>query len=246
MISPSGFRWEDLKQKFYHAHRKVEQKTLSFNFRSVGSLVNLANQLLKLRSRLLATPVGDISVPASTYGQLAQLITATIESLKVNIQGKLNPGDAILVRTDTDKEKFRRDFQSSFVFTVEEAKGLEFDTVFLVEFFQPAQELWGKVLRDGVLKDKEKPHLQLELNLLYVAITRARRILNIWESKPSQVWNQRELAGCVLSDSSELVRSDRVEPTAESWHEQGLYYLKAEFYQQAMECFEKSGDTLLQ
>lgn len=53
MISPSGFRWEDLKTRFFNGQRQAVQKTLNFNFRSVGSLVNLANQLLKLRSRLL-------------------------------------------------------------------------------------------------------------------------------------------------------------------------------------------------
>jgi len=229
MISPSGFRWEELKQKFYRSQREVAQKTLNFNFRSVGTLVNLANQLLSLRSRLLSIPVDATSMPAASYGQLARLINSTTESLRVNLTGQLNPGDAILVRTDADKEKLRKEFQSSFVFTVEEAKGLEFDTVFLVEFFKPARELWSKVLRGGSLKDKEKPHLQLELNLLYVAITRPRRILNIWESSPSSVWNQPELTGCLQLLLPESVSSDRIEATPERWREQGFYYLKAEF-----------------
>ena len=246
MISPSGFRWEELKQKFYRSQREVAQKTLNFNFRSVGTLVNLANQLLSLRSRLLSIPVDGTSMPAASYGQLARLINSTTESLRVNLTGQLNPGDAILVRTDADKEKLRKEFQSSFVFTVEEAKGLEFDTVFLVEFFKPARELWSKVLRGGSLKDKEKPHLQLELNLLYVAITRPRRILNIWESSPSSVWNQPELTGCLQLLLPESVSSDRIEATPERWREQGFYYLKAEFREQAIECFEKSGDIQLQ
>lgn len=246
MISPSGFRWEELKQKFY-PNRTVEQKTLAFNFRSVGTLVNLANQVLQLRFRLLKEPIGDISHPAVNYGKVARLIHSTSDSLVDNLQKtSLNPGESILVRTDTDKEKLRTKLNSSFVFTVEEAKGLEFDTVFLLEFFKPAEELWGKVLRGGLLKEKETPQLQLELNLLYVAITRARRILNIWESTPSEVWKQEELAASVQSMMPESVRSDREQPTPESWREQGLYYLKGEFYQQAIECFEKAGDILLE
>lgn len=245
-INPSGFRWQELKQKFY-PDREVEEKTLEFNFRSVGSLVNLANQLLKLREKLLQEPRSDRSITNGSYGQLARAISATPEMLNATLkETSLYPGDAILVRTETDKEKFRKELDSSFVFTIEEAKGLEFDTVFLVDFFQVSEKLWNKVLRGGLLKDKEKPQLQLELNLLYVAITRASRILNVWESKLCKIWETEELAGLLQSIIPEIVRSDRVEPSSEVWQKQGLYYLKAEFYQQARECFTKSGDVFLE
>ncbi|MDY6804506.1 MAG: tetratricopeptide repeat protein [Cyanobacteriota bacterium] len=245
-IGPSGFRWEELKQKFY-PDREVEEKTLNFNFRSVGSLVKLANQVLKIRSRLLKETTSDRSLTNSSYGQLARAIAATGEILVKTLQEtSLYPGDAILVRTEMDKEKFRKKLNSSFVFTIEEAKGLEFDTVFLVEFFKPTEKLWKKVMRGGYIKDKEKPLLQLELNLLYVAITRASRILNIWESKLCELWEAEELTGCLRSIIPELVRSDRIEPSAEAWRKQGLYYMKAEFYQQAKECFVKSEDAILE
>ncbi|MGK7923514.1 MAG: tetratricopeptide repeat protein [Trichodesmium sp.] len=246
MISPSDFRWEKLKDKFY-PHRKVTQKTLKFNFRSVGSLVKLANQLLKLRSRYLAEPTGYYSTTSSIHGQLARLISGNQQTLvKILKETYLYPGDAILVRKESDKAKLRVELNSSFIFTIEEIKGLEFDTVFLVDFFQPSEKLWGKVIRGGILREKEKPQLQLELNLLYVAITRASRILNIWESKPSKLWQEPELIGLFQSIIPELVRSDRIEPSAETWRKQGKYYLQAEFYQQAIECFTKSGDVILE
>ncbi len=246
MISPSGFRWEELKQKFY-PEREVEEKTLKFNFRSVGSLVNLANQILKIRGRLLRETASDRSITNSSYGQLARTIAATDELLVKTLQEtSLYPGDAILVRTEVDQEKFKKELDTSFVFTIEEAKGLEFDTVFLVEFFKPTEKLWKKVMRGGYIKEKEKPLLQLELNLLYVAITRASRILNIWESKPWELWAFPELQGCLRSIIPEMVRSDRVEPGVEAWRKQGLYYMKAEFYQQAKECFIKSEDLMLE
>ncbi|MGB3509291.1 MAG: tetratricopeptide repeat protein [Microcoleaceae cyanobacterium] len=246
MISPSGFRWEELKHKFY-PHRKVEEKTLEFNFRSVGSLVKLANQVLKLRSRLLQEPTINYSNSNSTYGQLARLITANDRTLvEILKERSLYPGDAILVRKESDKEKISQELNSSFVFTIEEIKGLEFDTVFLVDFFKPTEKLWGKVIRGGTLKEKDKPQLHLELNLLYVAITRASRILNIWESELNQFWSEAELTGLFQSIIPELVRSDRIEPNAETWRKQGKYYLKAEFYQQAKECFAKSGDVIFE
>lgn len=246
MISPSGFRWETLKDKFY-PHRKVEQQTLKFNFRSVGSLVKLANQLLKLRSRYLGESTGYYSRTNSIYGQPARLISADNQTLvKTLKETSLYPGDAILVRKESDKERIRAELNSSFVFTIEEIKGLEFDTVFILDFFEPQAKLWSKAIRGVVLKEKEKPQLQLELNLLYVGITRASRILNIWESKLSQLWEEPELTGLFQSIIPELVRSDHIEPSPETWRKQGQYYLKAEFYQQAKECFIKSGDVILE
>ena len=246
MISPSGFRWEDLKTKFFKNQRQAVQKTLNFNFRSVGSLVNLANQILKLRYRLLQERIGDIGQPISSYGECARLISAPLETLQPSL-GQLNPDDAILVRTDAEKQKFSQEFQSSFVFTIEEAKGLEFDTVFLVEFFKPRESLWKKVLGSKqLLKKTEEPELRLELNLLYVAVTRARRILNIWETQLSAVWSQEELVSFLQAINPESVRESRVEPTEEMWRQRGFYYLECGFYRQASECFEKSGDIELQ
>lgn len=245
MISPSGFRWEDLKTKFFKGQREAVQKILNFNFRSVGSLVNLANQILKLRYRLLQERISDIGQPSSSYGECARLISASLETLQPTL-GQLNPDDAILVRTDADKQRFSQEFQSSFVFTIEEAKGLEFDTVFLVEFFKPHQSLWNKVLSSKPSLNKtDEPELRLELNLLYVAVTRARRILNIWETQLSTIWSQSELVSFLQLINPELVRENRVEPTQETWRQRGFYYLDCRFYRQASECFEKSGDIEL-
>jgi superfamily I DNA/RNA helicase/Txe/YoeB family toxin of Txe-Axe toxin-antitoxin module len=246
IVSPSGFRWKDLKSELYRNDRPVKEETLHFNFRSVGSLDRLANQLLKLKSRLLNERVNESSQVVSGYGEWARLINAPLSNLKPTLE-QLYPQDAILVRTEAEKEKLSNEFQSSFVFTIEEAKGLEFDTVFLVEFFQPYSSLWQKAFKGKpALKDKEIPQLRLELNLLYVAITRARRILNIWENQISNIWTQEEVQIFTQQVSPESVREVRVEPTAEMWKERGLYYLEAKFYRQALECFEFSGDTQLQ
>jgi DNA helicase II / ATP-dependent DNA helicase PcrA len=245
MISPSGFRWEDLKTKFFNGKRQAIQKNLKFNFRSVGSLVNLANQLVKLRSRLLKERMTETEQPVSSYGESARLIASPLETLQPILE-QLNPDDAILVRNDSDKQRLSREFQSSLVFTIEEAKGLEFDTVFLVEFFREHQKLWNKVLGEKqALKETEIPQLRLELNLLYVAVTRARRILNIWETQISPVWNQVELASFVQHIDVEAVRKQRIEPTPQKWRDRGLYYLDAGFYRQAIECFEKASEISL-
>jgi tetratricopeptide (TPR) repeat protein len=245
MISPSGFRWGDLKKNFFGKQNQTTEKTLQFNFRSVGSLVNLANQLLKLRSRLLGESVKESEKKNSNYGETARLITAPLEHLKTSF-GQLNPDDVILVRNDENKQILRKEFNSSFVFTIEEAKGLEFGTVVLVDFFKHRQLLWNKVLdTTRKLMDINIPELRLELNLLYVAVTRARRILNIWETQRSSIWEQKELINFVNSIDSKSVRKDQIEPTTKMWVDRGVYYRDAGFYEQAIECFKKADDERL-
>lgn len=258
MISPSGFRWEDLKTQFYNSehlsigNRQIAEKKLRFNFRSVSSLVQLANQLLILRARLLNENINDSNLLGSHPNESAQLnksarlINAPLENLEPTLK-QLYSADAILVRTQQQKEKLRTQFNSSLIFTIEEAKGLEFDTVFLVEFFLHHQDLWQKTIKGiPALRDKEIPQLRLELNLLYVAITRARRILNVWENQLSVIWNQEELIDLVQQITYESVRKERFESTVEMWRERGVYYLDAKRYRQALECFENSGDVKLQ
>jgi DNA helicase-2/ATP-dependent DNA helicase PcrA len=244
MISPSGFRWENLKTIFYdHQFPNPEEITLKYNFRNVGILVNLANQVLKIRYDLLfKSSPQDISQTVSNYGEKARIVKASLNEIKTHFN-QLHPGDAILVRTDEDKEHLRAVLKSSLVFTIEEAKGLEFDTVFLVNFFQYRSELWHTALNTPArLRENEKPALILEFNLLYVAITRARRILNIWEAEISQFWQDGELKEYWEQKDIHTVLENRVGSQQQDWQQRGEYYLTAEFYLQAIECFKKSGD----
>ncbi|MBD2339690.1 tetratricopeptide repeat protein [Calothrix sp. FACHB-156] len=246
MISPSGFRWEDLKTRFFHHGRQQPlQETFTFNFRSVGSLVNLANQILQVRYRLLNTSYPYKNTQAiSNYGEPTRIVAASNKQLESILQ-TLHPGDAILVRTNPEREHLREVFKSSLVFTIEEAKGLEFDTVFLVNFFQCRRDLWQRALqKPSRLQEHETPGLLLEVNLLYVAITRARRILNVWEEKISEFWQQPELINHYTIQDMQTVAENRSGTQVQDWQQRGEYYLKAEFYLQAAECFEKSGDRL--
>jgi len=54
IINPSGFRWEEVRNKFYERGIAVpEVRHLRLNFRCVGSIVRLANALLDLKRQLV-------------------------------------------------------------------------------------------------------------------------------------------------------------------------------------------------
>lgn len=258
VISPSGFRWPYLRDLLYQNDRESTQTELTYNFRNLKSLSILANQVLQVRSRLLNESVREEAEATIDPASMARLVNADPSVLKESLQS-LNAGDAILVRTEEEKKRIREEFNSALIFTIEEAKGLEFDTVFLVNFFDLYQNVWDLVLRHGCLvqnnpqHDRDRPRLELELNLLYVAITRSRRCLYIWEQIPEpeaprsrlSFWNQSEVSKyllLLLPDAS-LAASERQSGDG-NWLQQGEFYLNAGRYLQAEECFQKAGAEL--
>jgi DNA helicase II / ATP-dependent DNA helicase PcrA len=243
IISPSGFRWEDMKKRLYQQNLRWTSKLLPFNFRSTSQLVSLSLKLLHLKSQFIAEPNFNESKPSISSGELARLIK--ISNNDVN-HINLGASDAILVRTVHRKEEIRKSLNTKLVFTVEESKGLEFDTVYLFEFFEFSHSLWKDALQcSQPLKSKQKAELRLEFNLLYVAITRARRLLNICEQEISNLWINSEISdSCIPMSAEEAFNQARYIDTHE-WYTRAKYYQKAQFFPQAIECAIKSGNDIL-
>jgi Txe/YoeB family toxin of Txe-Axe toxin-antitoxin module len=243
MISPSGFRWGDLTTRLYEKNRGCTKKNLSVNFRSTGKLISLAIKILNLKFKLLAESQSPEKVPQSITGELARLVEASTENLKgIN----LGASDAILVRTEKRKQELNKSLETVLIFTIEESKGLEFDTVYLIDFFEHSKNLWTTALSSSKkLKEQEKPELRLEFNLLYVAITRARRLLNICEAERSDLWKHSELTENLIPMSVDEAFNQAQSIGSQDWYNSAIYYRNARLLAQALECATKSGDETL-
>ncbi|AFY92968.1 tetratricopeptide repeat protein [Chamaesiphon minutus] len=242
MISPSGFRWEDLTTRLYQQNRQWTEKRLDFNFRSTGKLGAFAVELLNLKFKLLSESQSQSEAPINTSGELARLVAASRNDLK---QIKLGSGDAILVRTEEQKAELLTDLTTKLIFTIEESKGLEFDTVYLVNFFEYTNSLESTIASSTKQLTRQQPQLRLEFNLLYVAITRARYILNICEPKISDLWKRTELAESLISMSIAEAFSPAQAIAPQDWYLKAIYYRDARLLPQALECATKSGDETL-
>jgi len=88
------------------------------------------------------------------------------------------------------------------------------------------------------------PHLRHELNLLYVAVARARSILAIYDGeRPSAVWNAGRLPSIVVraKETSFLVESWSKASTPDAWASQGNGLYQREYYKAAAECYRHAG-----
>ena len=154
-------------------------------------------------------------------------------------------GQVVLVRTATERDRLRAALQSELVFTIADAKGLEFDAVLLWRFAaaEGAPGLWRRIAAGQVRGAAEAPHIRHELNLLYVAVSRARNTLVIWDGETAgPIWGMAALATHVYRspDAAALASAWQRVSTPAEWEAQGDYFAEREHYAAAEECYRNA------
>jgi len=194
IVHPNFFSWSTVKTLLFKDERQRDAQRvemLDANFRNPRTVTALANDLLRIKharfgsidreSNALVRAVADEegSVVTVALAALADLDARTRRSTEV----------AVIVLRDEDKEEARKRFRTPLLFSVHEAKGLEYETVILYRFIASERKTYAE-LCEGVTpadltqedlaysRAKDKSDKTLEaykffVNALYVAITRA-------------------------------------------------------------------------
>lgn len=189
---------------------------------------------------------------------------------------------AVIVRTDAARDALPDVLRAGIVLTVVEAKGLEFDDVLLWNFFADsgAAEEWrglvglpaggdasaaeatasalrlppARPLRGGFSADTHRA-LEGELKELYVALTRARTAVLIFDSRPSPGTPAATAAPCDWPRNIALsFCAAHVAPATpgdlaafpaasdpEEWAAQGRAFADAGRWELAIKCFTRAG-----
>lgn len=249
-INPSGFRWEEVKRHFYEKGLNIpELRFLSLNFRSSGSIVELSNILLGLKEKFLGIKSEELKEEWRYKGRPVAVVSGINENDMLEILKVAGAKRTIIVRTRTEKNRLKRLLETELVFTMAEAKGLEFDTVVLWKFCddQFSKDVW-KVILDMSKRSTHEAKIKHEINLLYVGITRSQKDLIIYDGeKPSFIWENQQFKNNVYitDDRSFIDGVWNVISTPEEWIEQGHYFFEREYYRAALECFKNGGDLKL-
>ena len=246
IINPSGFRWEEVRARYYERGLRVpEVVNLSVNFRSVGNIVALANELLKLKRSLVGLASGEIAERWTFRGRPPLLVDGLAEPTMLQAMKQAGASQVVLVRTPAERDRLRAALATELVFTINDAKGLEFDGVLLWRFAESegSAARWRRIAREHHLGESERPRIRHELNLLYVAVTRARNTLVVWDgTEAGPVWSIDGLAGHMLrSGDAEALSTvwQRVSSPAE-WEAQGDYFFDREHFAAAEECYRNA------
>ena len=217
IVHPNFFSWSKVKSLFFSEQGLAGQgemvRVLQTNYRNSPVVTAIANRILKLKqarfgsvdkeSNYLVRSLGEDDPGQNTLARAGQLqVLKDSDTIKNDLNSKTARSTrfAVLVMHPDQKPLASRWFQTPLVFSIQEAKGLEYDNIILFNFISdeekafreiaagvdPAQ-LQGDSLNYARSKDKRDKSLEVYkfyINALYVAITRA--VSNIYLIEANQ------------------------------------------------------------
>ncbi|WP_293910500.1 AAA family ATPase [Deinococcus sp.] len=196
IVHPNFFSWAAVKTLLYHDPDLAERQQISvlrFNFRNATQVTRVANDLLKVKHARFGSVDREsnflVSAVASEPGSVTFLPDQAAVKKLLDDQTRGSTDYAVLVLREEDKAEARRAFATPLVFSVQEAKGLEYPNVILYGVISSQRQMYRQIaegvvpadlqtdeLRYSRARDKSDKSLEIYkfyINALYVAVTRA-------------------------------------------------------------------------
>ncbi|HVC10398.1 MAG TPA: hypothetical protein VNE59_02075, partial [Burkholderiales bacterium] len=141
IVHPNFFSWSRVKSLFWQDPQLAERQelhVLSANFRSGLEATRVANQLLKIKQRRFGSIDRESNfLVQAVGGESGQVrLMPDDDAAKRDLDRKTGQSTrfAVLVMRDEDKAGARRHFATPLLFSIHEAKGLEYDNIVLYRF----------------------------------------------------------------------------------------------------------------
>ncbi|HPN31570.1 MAG TPA: UvrD-helicase domain-containing protein [bacterium] len=247
IINPSGFRWGEVKSKFFERGINVpDVYSLNMNFRCVGNIVSLSNALLDIKQKLVGISSAELHEKWKFKGKPPILIHNVKEDEIIKNMRITAANQIIVTRSEEQKLFLKNQLQTELIFTIQEVKGLEFETVLIWKFSEnkKTEDIWRRIKNDSDLKKIHSAHIKYEINLLYVAVTRSRNTLIFYDGADCpDIWDVDEIKPHIFKTTDNLMVSDlwtKISKPSE-WESQGDYFFERDYYPAAFECFKNSG-----
>lgn len=245
IVNPSGFRWAELRTLIRSQDRHTgapDIYSLTRNFRSVHSIVSLANALLTIQRERTGRSDDDGLQSTTLHGPTPVIVHGTEEEVAAKIND-FGPRCAVVVLESEARDRLAKLLGSERVFDVQSCKGLEFDACVLWNPLGGDREVWERLLvSDEPMR--EDPVARRAIHHTYVAVTRARRYLGIFEStaEARALWETAPFRGQLESDNAAALSKFMVfAASPEEWESEGDYFLARQRFRQAAECFRRAG-----
>jgi hypothetical protein len=238
IVHPNFFSWSQLKTMFYEEKQLAGHKItriLQSNFRNTQRITQLANDIIRIKHARF----GAIDRESTYLMKSLSASTGQIHLLKDNPRLKKEINDntrnsteyAVLVMRDEDKLFARQHFDTPLLFSILEAKGLEYKNVILLNFISGEKENFQNIIADidenelngelvyrraGDKRDKSLDIYKFFINSLYVGITRAVENLFILESNPQHPF----IRPLKLGAAREAIKVESRQSNMEEWQEE--------------------------
>lgn len=235
IVHPNFFSWAQVKTLFWRDAElagRQQLRVLGANFRNASETTRIANTLLKIKHRRFGSIDRESNFLVEAVGAEAGEATLLADREAVlrdlDRQSRQSTEVAVLVLREEDKPAARRLFSTPLLFSVHEAKGLEYPNIVLYRFVSDhraefaaitegvaAADLELEQLHYARARDKQDKALEVYkfyVNALYVALTRAVRNVYLVESD-----REHPLFGLLRIGSQEAAKVAARTASQEDW-----------------------------
>lgn len=238
IVHPNFFAWSQVKTLFWNDPKLAGQQQLSVltaNFRNGTEATRISNQLLKIKHQRFGSIDREsnflVQAVGGEPGQVVLMADKDEAKRDLDKKTKQSTRFAVLVMREEDKLEARKHFATPLLFSIHEAKGLEYDNIVLFKFVSGYRAEFNEIV-DGVSREelsvetleyrraKDKGDKSLEVykffvNAIYVALTRAIKNIYIIESDIGhRLFTLLDLA------SASKVSVDATESSLEEWQKE--------------------------
>lgn len=235
IVHPNFFSWSAVKSMFYKDETFQDKKIIRIlhsNFRNAGAITDISNNILKVKQKRFGSIDRESNYLMNSLSEKAGEIILMKDSEKIrrelNQKTRMSARFAVLVMRDEDKQSARQFFNTPLLFSIHEAKGLEYENVILLNFitnernsFQEivsgvsAEDLEGDIeySRQRDKTDKSHEAYKFFINSLYVAVTRSAQ--NLFMVEGDIAHPMLRLLG--IENAQDRVTVDTKQSTLEEW-----------------------------
>jgi len=234
IVHPNFFSWSKVKSFFYETNDGDNQiKILQTNYRNSLNVVELGNNLLKIKITRFGSIDRESNYLIGTVnkneGEILLFPDDEKKKNELNRRTQNSTHYAVIVPDNEQKSEARRFFKTPLVFSVHEAKGLEYENVILLNFVSGHETEFREIIKGVTSGDLEKEDLaynraankhdkdaeiyKFYINSLYVAITRAVKNIYIFEKQPTHP----ALQLLQMQENKEEVKVTESKSTQDEW-----------------------------
>ena len=213
IVHPNFFSWSKVKTLFWREQADAATtatgtdliRILNANFRNSPQVTDIANRLLHIKHARFGSVDRESNYLVRSCGPARGRVGLLQDSDQVkrdlDRRTAASARFAILVLHPEQKAEVRKHFRTPLVFSIHEAKGLEYENVLLYGFISGEEKRFRDIAGDlgeadlqGELRyargrdkgDKSLEIYKFYINALYVAVTRAVKNLYLIEPRPKQ------------------------------------------------------------
>jgi len=255
IVHPNFFSWSKIKSMFWQDGLDATiYRILQANYRNSQSVIEISNKLLKIKNARFGSIDKEstylIEHKATTQGGIHLLNDNEKLKNELNQKTKNSIKYAVLVLNNSDKNEAKKYFETPLIFSIQEAKGLEYENIIIYnfitqndkEFFELTRELDSSVLEDEIkyarARNKEDKDLEVYkffVNSFYVALTRA--IQNVYIVEKNNRHPLFQLLALNPQEKTEIVQPQQ--SNVKDWLDEAMKLEKQGKHDQAQEIRDR-------